>query len=120
MCVGVSMLNLTGCVWRLCPTPSPTPSHHLPRQTFPVFLKNREKCPTEAVSHFCKAVLPLDTPLCPSPGDDSTKPSQDFSQAKFDMSSFIGGIILVLSLQAGGFFAMRFMKSKEQSSYDPM
>uniref|UniRef100_A0A1A8JBT7 CD164 sialomucin-like 2 n=1 Tax=Nothobranchius kuhntae TaxID=321403 RepID=A0A1A8JBT7_NOTKU len=73
LCVGVSMLNLTGCVWRLCPS-----------------------------------------------GDDSTKPSQGFSQAKFDMSSFIGGIILVLSLQAGGFFAMRFMKSKEQSSYDPI
>lgn len=36
------------------------------------------------------------------------------------MSSFIGGIILVLCLQAGGFFAMRFLKSKEQSSYDPM
>lgn len=36
------------------------------------------------------------------------------------MSSFIGGIILVLSLQAGGFFAMRFLKSKEQSNYDPM
>lgn len=43
-----------------------------------------------------------------------------FSQAKFDMSSFIGGIILVLCVQAGGFFAMRFLKAKEQSTYDPM
>lgn len=51
-------------------------------------------------------------------GDD--KSSSEFSQAKFDMSSFIGGIILVLCLQAGGFFAMRFFKSKEQSNYDPM
>lgn len=50
-------------------------------------------------------------------GDDK---SSEFSQAKFDMSSFIGGIILVLCLQAGGFFAMRFLKSKEQSNYDPM
>ncbi|KAI3358541.1 hypothetical protein L3Q82_014957 [Scortum barcoo] len=50
----------------------------------------------------------------------STNSSPEFSQAKFDMSSFIGGIILVLCLQAGGFFAMRFLKSKEQSSYDPI
>lgn len=55
------------------------------------------------------------------PGDGSkTNSSPQFSQAKFDMSSFIGGIILVLCVQAGGFFAMRFLKSKEQSSYDPM
>ncbi|XP_037549602.1 CD164 sialomucin-like 2 protein [Nematolebias whitei] len=51
-------------------------------------------------------------------GDDKSSP--EFSQAKFDMSSFIGGIILVLCLQAGGFFAMRFLKSKEQSNYDPI
>ena len=54
-------------------------------------------------------------------GDGSkTNSSPKFSQAKFDLSSFIGGIILVLCMQAGGFFAMRFLKSKEQSSYDPM
>ncbi|KAG8005174.1 hypothetical protein GBF38_011115 [Nibea albiflora] len=57
-----------------------------------------------------------------SDGDtgDGSNTSPEFSQAKFDMSSFIGGIILVLCVQAGGFFAMRFLKSKEQSSYDPM
>lgn len=54
-----------------------------------------------------------------SPGDGGSTNSE-FSQAKFDMSSFIGGIILVLCVQAGGFFAMRFLKSKEQSNYDPM
>lgn len=54
-------------------------------------------------------------------GDGSkTNSSPEFSQAKFDMSSFIGGIILVLCVQAGGLLAMRFLKSKEQSSYDPM
>lgn len=36
------------------------------------------------------------------------------------MASFVGGIILVLCVQAGGLLAMRFLKSKEQSSYDPM
>uniref|UniRef100_A0A3Q0SUV8 CD164 molecule, sialomucin n=1 Tax=Amphilophus citrinellus TaxID=61819 RepID=A0A3Q0SUV8_AMPCI len=88
VCVGDSMLNLTGCVWRLCPNV--------------IFIRSN-------------------TELCPFPqGDDNTNSSPELSQAKFDMSSFIGGIILVLCLQAGGFFAMRFLKSKEQSSYDPM
>ncbi|XP_070702977.1 uncharacterized protein cd164l2 [Pempheris klunzingeri] len=60
--------------------------------------------------------------ICPYPYADGnqTSSSPDFSQAKFDMSSFIGGIILVLCLQAAGFFAMRYVKSKEQSNYDPM
>uniref|UniRef100_A0A668RPH0 CD164 molecule, sialomucin n=1 Tax=Oreochromis aureus TaxID=47969 RepID=A0A668RPH0_OREAU len=81
LCVGDSMLNLTGCVWRLCPNGD-----------------------THVHTHT----------------HTNTNSSPEFSQAKFDMSSFIGGIILVLCLQAGGFFAMRFLKSKEQSSYDPM
>ncbi len=48
-----------------------------------------------------------------------TTPGSDFSQASFDPSSFIGGIILVLVLQAGAFFAMRFLKTKD-SSYETM
>ncbi len=48
-----------------------------------------------------------------------TTPGSDFSQASFDLSSFIGGIILVLVLQAGAFFAMRFLKTKD-SSYETM
>uniref|UniRef100_A0A3Q3EA80 CD164 sialomucin-like 2 protein n=1 Tax=Labrus bergylta TaxID=56723 RepID=A0A3Q3EA80_9LABR len=107
LCVGVSMLNLTGCVWRLCPT-----------------VKAHEKMPLlpphlPVSCHF--HLNPSKSPSSLLPGDGSNpNPSSEFSQAKFDMSSFIGGIILVLCLQAGGFFAMRFLKSKEQSSYDPM
>jgi len=48
---------------------------------------------------------------------DNTSP--EFSQASFDLSSFIGGIILVLVLQAGAFFAMRFLKTKD-STYETM
>lgn len=59
--------------------------------------------------------------LSPSLGDGGkTNSPPEFSQAKFDMSSFVGGIILVLCVQAGGLLAMRFLKSKDQSSYDPM
>uniref|UniRef100_A0A4W6CVV9 CD164 molecule, sialomucin n=1 Tax=Lates calcarifer TaxID=8187 RepID=A0A4W6CVV9_LATCA len=89
LCVGDSMLNLTGCVWRLCPD---------------------GKVPICAHTHTHTHKTPVTY--------DSN--SIITASAKFDMSSFIGGIILVLCLQAGGFFAMRFLKSKEQSSYDPM
>lgn len=52
--------------------------------------------------------------------DDTTAGSTpEFSQASFDLSSFIGGIILVLVLQAGAFFAMRFLKTKD-STYETM
>lgn len=53
------------------------------------------------------------------PDDSSSGPAPEFSQASFDLSSFIGGIILVLSLQAGAFFALRFLKTKD-SSYETM
>ncbi|KAJ0054965.1 hypothetical protein NL108_008669 [Boleophthalmus pectinirostris] len=86
LCVGASLLNLTGCVWRLCP---------------------------DVVETLAEDGNDADR-------DSNPKPAPEFSQAKFDMSSFIGGIILVLCVQAGGFFAMRFLKSKEQSNYETM
>lgn len=49
----------------------------------------------------------------------TTGSTPQFSQASFDLSSFIGGIILVLVLQAGAFFAMRFLKTKD-STYETM
>ncbi|KAI5628656.1 CD164 sialomucin-like 2 protein, partial [Silurus asotus] len=67
-----------------------------------------------------------DTSSCPtvsesfdeSGSDDSSSGSEpEYSQASFDLSSFIGGIILVLSLQAGAFFALRFLKTKD-STYE--
>lgn len=57
---------------------------------------------------------------CPLSTGDDKKTVTQFSQAKFDMSSFIGGIILVMIVQGGGFLAMRFLKSKEQSTYETM
>uniref|UniRef100_A0A1A8BS75 CD164 sialomucin-like 2 n=2 Tax=Nothobranchius TaxID=28779 RepID=A0A1A8BS75_NOTKA len=118
LCVGVSMLNLTGCVWRLCPSGNDTGTCVADQGDA---ADSGINCSWTRVSELCTVV---ETDAVGGSegdsGDDSTKPSQGFSQAKFDMSSFIGGIILVLSLQAGGFFAMRFMKSKEQSSYDPI
>uniref|UniRef100_A0A670Z8T1 CD164 molecule n=1 Tax=Pseudonaja textilis TaxID=8673 RepID=A0A670Z8T1_PSETE len=43
----------------------------------------------------------------------TTKPSHH--KASFDAASFIGGIVLVLGLQAVIFFLYKFCKSKEQN-----
>ncbi|XP_015227772.1 PREDICTED: CD164 sialomucin-like 2 protein isoform X2 [Cyprinodon variegatus] len=105
LCVGDSLLNLTGCVWRLCPSGNDTGMCVTDEGDS---ADSGMNCSWTRVSELCT-------------GDDSSSnSSSEFSQAKFDMSSFIGGIILVLCLQAGGFLAMRFLKSKEQSNYDPI
>ncbi|XP_020788337.2 CD164 sialomucin-like 2 protein [Boleophthalmus pectinirostris] len=115
LCVGASLLNLTGCVWRLCPDDNDTG----------VCMKDRgdvaddgRNCSWTRVSELCLVVETLAEDGNDADRDSNPKPAPEFSQAKFDMSSFIGGIILVLCVQAGGFFAMRFLKSKEQSNYE--
>ncbi|XP_034096925.1 CD164 sialomucin-like 2 protein [Gymnodraco acuticeps] len=103
LCVGDSMLNLTGCVWRLCPDGNDTGMCVTDGGNS---ADDGRNCSWTRVSELCSG--------------DGSNTNSEFSQAKFDMSSFIGGIILVLCVQAGGFFAMRFLKSKEQSNYDPI
>ncbi|XP_041665653.1 CD164 sialomucin-like 2 protein [Cheilinus undulatus] len=119
LCVGDSMLNLTGCIWRLCPTGNDT-GMCVADQGDSVDLAMN--CSWTRLSELCtgirKHTLKSTQNVYVQP--DSSLFFISFSQAKFDMSSFIGGIILVLCVQAGGFFAMRFLKSKEQSSYDPI
>ncbi|XP_068584683.1 CD164 sialomucin-like 2 protein [Cebidichthys violaceus] len=119
LCVGDSMLNLTGCVWRLCPNGNDTGMCMTDEGNS---ADNGMNCSWTRVSELCSVVETVaDGRGEGDSGDGSnTNSSPEFSQAKFDMSSFIGGIILVLCVQAGGFFAMRFLKSKEQSTYDPI
>ncbi|XP_071357046.1 CD164 sialomucin-like 2 protein [Trachinotus anak] len=119
LCVGDSMLNLTGCVWRLCPDGNDT---GLCVTDEGDSADNTMNCSWTRVSELCTVVENAAERGSEgdSGNDSNTSSSPEFSQAKFDMSSFIGGIILVLCLQAGGFLAMRFLKSKEQSSYDPI
>ncbi|KAM4726001.1 CD164 sialomucin-like 2 protein [Anableps anableps] len=119
LCVGDSMLNLTACVWRLCPTGNDTGTCVTDQGDSSYGGMN---CSWTRVSELCTVVetVAAGGGEGDSGDDSSSNSSPEFSQAKFDMSSFIGGIILVLCLQAGGFLAMRFLKSKEQSSYDPI
>ncbi|XP_075872178.1 CD164 sialomucin-like 2 protein isoform X2 [Nelusetta ayraudi] len=133
LCVGNSMLNLTGCVWRLCPDGDDAGSCVPDDGSAADSARN---CSWTRVSELCTVVETLaegggevdtgpSSHLTPGAGEKKKSstpppPPQKFSQAKFDMSSFVGGIILVLCVQAGGLLAMRFLKSKDQSSYDPI
>ncbi|XP_072303212.1 CD164 sialomucin-like 2 protein [Eucyclogobius newberryi] len=113
LCVGASLLNLTGCVWRLCPEDN---DNGVCMRDGGDTADDGRNCSWTRVSELCLVVETL-----AEDGNDADRkstPKPEFSQAKFDMSSFIGGIILVLCVQAGGFFAMRFLKSKDQSTYE--
>ncbi|MGH0174530.1 UNVERIFIED_CONTAM: hypothetical protein FKN15_068073 [Acipenser sinensis] len=48
-----------------------------------------------------------------------TVPAPVYKQANFDLSSFIGGIILVLGIQSALFFIIKFFKTKD-STYQTM
>ncbi|XP_036372098.1 CD164 sialomucin-like 2 protein [Megalops cyprinoides] len=90
--------NLTDCVWRQCDD------------------DNATGCASSSDDAQGCSIF-NDTSMC---SDDATpEPPPVYSQAKFDLSSFIGGVILVLSLQAGAFFAMKFIRTKD-SSYETM
>ncbi|KAM8840527.1 CD164 sialomucin-like 2 protein isoform 1-T5 [Spinachia spinachia] len=117
LCVGDSMLNLTGCVWRLCPNGNDTGMCVTDGDGNPTDVGMN--CSWTRVPELCSVAETVAEGRGESDGSDTDSPSE-FSQAKFDMSSFMGGIILVLCVQAAGFFAMRFLKSKEQSTYDPI
>ncbi|KAK5911321.1 hypothetical protein CgunFtcFv8_005507 [Champsocephalus gunnari] len=117
LCVGDSMLNLTGCVWRLCPDGNDTGMCVTDGGDS---ADDGRNCSWTRVAELCSVVENVADGEGKSDSGDGSNTNSEFSQAKFDMSSFIGGIILVLCVQAGGFFAMRFLKSKEQSNYDPM
>ncbi|KAL0962088.1 hypothetical protein UPYG_G00335510 [Umbra pygmaea] len=109
LCVGDSTLNLTGCVWRVCGNDNNTGC--VSSQD------NIPNCNATDDPAMCTAIEIII--VTEGEGDSDGSPSgSEFSQASFDLSSFIGGIILVLCVQAGGFFAMRFLKKDE--TYDPI
>ncbi|XP_051927925.1 uncharacterized protein cd164l2 isoform X2 [Hippocampus zosterae] len=79
---------------------------------------NSRNCSWARVSELCTVV----ETVAEGGGDSGAggKARPQLSPARFNLSSFIGGVVLVLCLQAGGVLAMRFLKSKDQSAYDPI
>ncbi|XP_006840004.1 PREDICTED: sialomucin core protein 24 isoform X2 [Chrysochloris asiatica] len=66
---------------------------------------------------FCSVptAVPLPTSSAGTTNSTSTPTSQPARKSTFDAASFIGGIVLVLGLQAVVFFLYKFCKSKERN-----
>ncbi|NWT49394.1 C16L2 protein, partial [Chroicocephalus maculipennis] len=116
---GTTAHNGTGCVWVGCGTPEePEPGSCVPRGA-----AERETCALYNTSTLCRGMptapvtpppwfsLPLETTTTSAP----LTGSPEFHPPGFDTASFIGGIVLVLSVQAVVFFIIKFIKSKDST-----
>ncbi|NXV72201.1 C16L2 protein, partial [Atlantisia rogersi] len=117
--------NATGCVWVGCGTPEePETGRCVQRGA-----ATRETCALYNTSTLCRA---LKSPTEEPPQSQSKEPatrsprttttssapltgSPEFQAPGFDTASFIGGIVLVLSVQAVLFFIIKFIKSKDSA-----
>ncbi|XP_030360120.1 CD164 sialomucin-like 2 protein isoform X6 [Strigops habroptila] len=91
--------NSTGCIWVHCGTPE-EPALKFPTEEPP---RSHNKEPTTTHAPRTTSTSP---PLTGSP---------EFHPPGFDTASFIGGIVLVLSVQAVVFFIIKFIKSKDST-----
>ncbi|NXH21318.1 C16L2 protein, partial [Bucco capensis] len=120
-----SSQNGTGCIWVGCGTPEEEPE---PGSCMHRGVAARESCALYNSSTLCPALM---SPTEESPRSHSKEPvthsprtstssapltgSPEFHPPGFDTSSFIGGIVLVLSIQAVVFFIIKFIKSKDST-----
>ncbi|KAK1156721.1 CD164 sialomucin-like 2 protein isoform X3 [Acipenser oxyrinchus oxyrinchus] len=95
---GDASLNITDCLWLQCDSGN---SSCVWGSEVP-----------EGCSLYNEASLCADAP-------PPTVPAPVYKQANFDLSSFIGGIILVLGMQSAVFFIVKFLKTKD-STYQTM
>ncbi|XP_068773308.1 CD164 sialomucin-like 2 protein isoform X3 [Struthio camelus] len=99
---GAASHNGTGCVWTGCGTPErPEPGSCVPREE-----AVRGTCTLYNSTALCQGTTTTSAPLTGSP---------EFHPPGFDTASFIGGIVLVLSVQAVVFFIIKFIKSKDST-----
>ncbi|XP_012661869.1 sialomucin core protein 24 [Otolemur garnettii] len=122
-CTNTSNVNTT-CFWMECKDKSYC-SHN----------STVSDCQVVNATHFCSAPTTIPAPTnstaenttLPSSSTTSTVPtsgptnttltptSQPIRKSTFDAASFIGGIVLVLGVQAVIFFLYKFCKSKERN-----
>ncbi|NWX06843.1 C16L2 protein, partial [Caloenas nicobarica] len=122
---GTASHNVTGCVWVGCGTPEePELGSCVQRGA-----AARETCALYNTSTLCQALRsPTEEPpsrshskepVTHSPRTTTTSApltgSPEFHPPGFDTASFIGGIVLVLSVQAVVFFIIKFIKSKDST-----
>ncbi|NXK45573.1 C16L2 protein, partial [Chauna torquata] len=116
--------NSTGCVWVGCgPPEEPGTGSCVQRGA-----AARETCVPYTTTAQCRALKsptkeppqsPSKEPVTRSPRTTTTSApltgSPEFHPPGFDTASFIGGIVLVLSVQAVVFFIIKFIKSKDST-----
>ncbi|KAF1470821.1 hypothetical protein FQV17_0009669, partial [Megadyptes antipodes antipodes] len=116
--------NITGCVWVGCGTPEEPETGSCVQRGAAA----RETCALYNTSTLCQALKSLTEepprsrskePATHSPRTTTTSTpltgSPEFHPPGFDTASFIGGIVLVLSVQAVVFFIIKFIKSKDST-----
>ncbi|XP_076865078.1 CD164 sialomucin-like 2 protein [Brachyhypopomus gauderio] len=117
---GDPQLNLTRCVWTICENNNNTRCIADTDDSGGCDVYNeKDSCQgnTDSEESDTDDTSRTDDDS-PRTEDDSPRTGDDSpNTGGFSMSSFIGGIILVLVVQAGAFFAMRFLKTKD-SSYE--
>ncbi|XP_061870735.1 CD164 sialomucin-like 2 protein isoform X2 [Colius striatus] len=113
--------NGTGCVWQGCGTPEEPETGSCVQRGAAA----RETCELYNTSALCRALRsPTEEPHSKEPTTHSPRTtttsapltgSPEFHPPGFDTASFIGGIVLVLSVQAVLFFIIKFIKSKDST-----
>ncbi|NXT23032.1 C16L2 protein, partial [Syrrhaptes paradoxus] len=116
--------NASACVWVGCGTPPEPELGSCVRRGDAA----RESCAIYNTSTLCPALKP---PTEETPWSHSREPvthssrtstssapltgSPEFRPPGFDTASFVGGVVLVLSVQAVVFFVVKFIKSKDST-----
>ncbi|XP_062049178.1 CD164 sialomucin-like 2 protein [Lepus europaeus] len=104
---GAGAHNLSGCVWRQC---GPEEPGHCVAQAE----SGREGCSVYNRSESCPAAHHHPT-YEPETVTTGSPPGPEAHSPGFDGASFIGGVVLVLSLQVVAFFMLRFLKAKDST-----
>ncbi|XP_028011033.1 CD164 sialomucin-like 2 protein isoform X2 [Eptesicus fuscus] len=99
--------NLSGCVWEQC---QPEEPGHCVDQAEVI----QEGCSVYNHSESCPAAHHHPT-YEPKTSTTGGPPVPEAHNPGFDGASFIGGMVLVLSLQAVAFFVVRFLKAKDST-----
>uniref|UniRef100_U3D600 Sialomucin core protein 24 isoform 3 n=1 Tax=Callithrix jacchus TaxID=9483 RepID=U3D600_CALJA len=105
-CLNASAVNTT-CFWIECKQDESFCSHN----------STVVDCQVVNTTNFCSVptAAPLPTNSSGTTNTTVTPTSQPVRKSTFDAASFIGGIVLVLGVQAVIFFLYKFCKSKERN-----
>ncbi|XP_032130966.1 sialomucin core protein 24 isoform X4 [Sapajus apella] len=105
-CLNASAVNTT-CFWIECKEDKSFCSHN----------STVGDCQVVNMTNFCSVptAAPLPTNSTGTTNITVTPTSQPVRKSTFDAASFIGGIVLVLGVQAVIFFLYKFCKSKERN-----